>query len=69
MLIATYHLIQLLFCLVPVKVEEQGPGLDQRRTLKWAYTPPHIFLPLPGYKGIPGSGYNLNLSIGKHLND
>ena len=31
-----------LFGLVPVEVKGQGPGLDQRRTLKKACTPPTI---------------------------
>ena len=63
---------RLLFGLVPVK--GQGPGLDQRRTLKWVYTPTthhhhynhHTnFLPLPGYIGSPESVHNFNLSIGE----
>ena len=52
------------------KSQAEGPGLDQRRGLKWVYTPPTItttqtVLPLLGYKGSPESVYNLNLKYRK----
>jgi hypothetical protein len=55
-----------LFGFVPVKVKGHGPGLDQRRILKWSYTPPnHPPPPPPPNKLV----YNLNLGIGKYLKD